>query len=338
MQGSMARPLFTLRAALCPAAFCAATLCAALPFVIIAGGCHPVEPVTTSRPASESSTHRSEASEADDQGVTAETSTAASTSAEPESPNRIRILAWNIESGGADINVIGAQLDRMPRYAVYGFTEVDRSEWPVIKETLGENYAYWYSNSGFRDRTAFAFDKMHFELIKKYEMEEFEGTVLNPGKYRSPHVHELRDKVTGREITFVLNHFARGDAAIRYEQAKGLRRWAASKDSPIIAIGDYNFDYVFDSKKGNSAFEEFMKESTFEWIKPVPLIDSNWFDGDKDGQDDYPGSILDFCFVAGDAKSWNARSRVIVRDHDFPDDETTSDHRPIELVITPTPL
>jgi hypothetical protein len=49
----------------------------------------------------------------------------------------------------------------------------------------------------------------------------------------------------------------------------------------------------------------------------------------------YPHSCLDFTFVAGKAKLWHSRSRVIVRDGDFPDDEKTSDHRPVELVVVP---
>jgi hypothetical protein len=40
-------------------------------------------------------------------------------------------------------------------------------------------------------------------------------------------------------------------------------------------------------------------------------------------------------FVAGTAKDCNAPSRVIVRKGDFPDDERTADHRPVELVVRP---
>jgi len=44
--------------------------------------------------------------------------------------------------------------------------------------------------------------------------------------------------------------------------------------------------------------------------------------------------MLDFAFVAGPAKEWTPVCRVLVRDGDFPDDKTTSDHRPIELKLT----
>ncbi len=247
----------------------------------------------------------------------------------------IKVLAWNIESEGADINVIAAQLIEMPRYDIYGFTEVNRDEWPAIQQALGDGYTYWYSYSGFKDRTAFAFNHDRFERLKKYEMKEYKEFTLNPRTYRSPHVHEFHDRQTGADFIVLLNHLARGNKEIRLEQAEGLRHWASDQKKPVIAIGDYNFDYVFATQAGNAAFDRFMLDGVFRWVKPEPLEDSNWFDGDGDGKDDFPGSILDFCFVAGEAKLWNATSRVIVRDGDFPDDETTSDHRPIELIFAP---
>ena len=42
--------------------------------------------------------------------------------------------------------------------------------------------------------------------------------------------------------------------------------------------------------------------------------------------------MLDFVFVAGWPDGWQAECSVIVRDQDFPDDEATSDHRPVEEV------
>ena len=44
--------------------------------------------------------------------------------------------------------------------------------------------------------------------------------------------------------------------------------------------------------------------------------------------------MLDYAFVAQGAKDWEANCKVIGRDGDFPDDETTSDHRPIELLLS----
>ena len=76
-------------------------------------------------------------------------------------------------------------------------------------------------------------------------------------------------------------------------------------------------------------------DGIWKWVKPVEFIDTNWAGTDGDGRDNYPDSMLDFAFIAGPAKDWNPVCSVVVRDGDFPDDEATSDHRPIELTVSP---
>lgn len=306
-------------------------------------GCQPSEvataPIATTPNAEVAAKVPVEAPTAETVQITAPETAALKTAVGPKnavtSDASIRILMWNIESEGADIDVIAEQVLELDKYDLYGFTEVHPREWPAIKQAMGDDFDFWYSNTGNNDRTAYAINKERFEIIKKQELGKFGELVLNPGNYRSPHIYELRDRKTDTQFVVVLNHLARGKAEIRQQQAEGLRQWAGSMDTPIIAIGDYNFDYVFATEKGNKAFDIFLADDTFAWVKPDPLVDSNWYDGDGDGQDDYPGSILDFAFVAGDAKNWNPVSRVIVRDGDFPDDDRTSDHRPIELIVTP---
>ena len=74
---------------------------------------------------------------------------------------------------------------------------------------------------------------------------------------------------------------------------------AKDQSVPIVAIGDFNFDYNFATQQGNKAFQIFTAEgSPWTWVKPEPLTDTNWFDGDDDGKDNYPDSCLDFTFVA----------------------------------------
>ena len=107
---------------------------------------------------------------------------------------------------------------------------------------------------------------------------------------------------------------------------------------PLLAIGDYNFDYDFHAKTGNKAFQLFTKDDIWKWLRPEELIDSNWSDTDPKRPDDqrtdrYPDSILDFIFVAGAAQEWQAWSWVVVRPGDFPDSGETSDHRPLAAVV-----
>ena len=153
--------------------------------------------------------------------------------------------------------------------------------------------------------------------------------------HRSPLMAKFRDKHSDIEFLVVLNHLARGSAELRQEQAKALRLWAEDKEFPIIGIGDYNFDFDFPTYQGNPAFHEFLADGIWHWVQPNELVDTNWSDRDGDGADNYPHSCLDFTFVAGKAKLWHSRSRVIVRDGYFPDDDETSDHRPVELVMLP---
>ena len=96
-----------------------------------------------------------------------------------------------------------------------------------------------------------------------------------------------------------------------------------------------NMDYDFPTQKGNKAFDEFLTGDVWKWVKPAKLVDTNWSDPDNDGKDNYPDSCLDFAFVAGTARDWKAQSRVVVRPGDFPDDERTADHRPVELIVRP---
>ena len=98
---------------------------------------------------------------------------------------------------------------------------------------------------------------------------------------------------------------------------------------------DYEFDFDLSARRGNATFDEFHVDYVWYWVEPEKLVDTNWLDQDGDGRDDSPNTYLDFMFVAGKAKLWESRSRVIVWEGDFPDDNETSDHRPVELVTSP---
>ena len=58
------------------------------------------------------------------------------------------------------------------------------------------------------------------------------------------------------------------------------------------------------------------------WVQPVPLVDTNWADRRPRAaqrRDKFPDSILDFFFVAKEAKDWTASSRILVQNGDLPD-------------------
>ena len=246
-----------------------------------------------------------------------------------------RMLSWNVESEGADSSVIADQLTALnakDHYDVFALSEVLPGDFGKFRDALGQHYRYVFSKSGHNDRLEILYNEDKFELLRHFEINEI--NILN--RYRAPLVAHLRDRVNGTEFLVMVNHLARGKAEIRQQQATKLVEWARDQTLPVFALGDYNFDFVFETRKGNPGFENMMRDNIWDWVEPSELIDTNWYDNPKhpDGKDDYPGSILDFAFVAGPAKDWKSVCNVIVREGDFPDDEKTSDHRPFELIIS----
>ena len=61
---------------------------------------------------------------------------------------------------------------------------------------------------------------------------------------------------------------------------------------------------------------------------PDPLVPT---EGEsKNGQPYFPyESILDFIFVANEARNWKASSQVLTRPDDFSPEDQNSDHRPV---------
>ncbi len=253
---------------------------------------------------------------------------------DPDQSFDLKLLAWNVESEGADPVVIAetlALLNHSDRYGIVGLTEVLPQAMADFRLALGKHYKYAYTKSGNNDRMQILFNEKLFEEVRHFELQD----INIQGRYRAPLVVHLKRRSDELEFLVMINHLARGKAEIRQQQATQLVEWARDQTLPIIAIGDYNFDYVFETQQGNPAFVNFMRDNIWQWVKPESWIDTNWYDDPRtpDGKDDYPGSMLDFAFVANRASEWKRICRVIVRDNDFPDDETTSDHRPLELLI-----
>lgn len=246
----------------------------------------------------------------------------------------LSVIAWNVESGGSDPAVIATQLKELGEYDIYCLSEVAPKTFDQNLMSLGSKFTSINGNTGRDDRLQIIFNNERFELLEQKELMEYREFILNNGTHRSPLYARLQDRTSGVQFIVMTNHLARGNAELRTKQAIGLREWARDQSVAVINIGDFNMDFDFRTERGNEAFPEIIRDNIFTWVRPVELIDTNWADRDKDGVDDYPHSMLDFAFVAGPAKDWKPVCKVIVREGDFPDDETTSDHRPIELILT----
>ncbi len=244
----------------------------------------------------------------------------------------VRLLAWNVESGGNDPSTISKQLTDFQGYDVICLSEVAKQNLQRYASVLQNKYHEFHGVTGNADRLQILVKKERYDILDSQELSQHRQYTLNKGNHRSPLFVRIREKESSQEMIVMTNHLARGNADFRQEQAVGLREWAREQTVPVIALGDFNMDYDYRVMKGNAAFDEMIRDNVWSWLAPETFVDTNWSDRDGDGQDNYPDSMLDLAFAAGAAKEWGIECRVIVRPDDFPDDKTTSDHRPIELL------
>ena len=245
--------------------------------------------------------------------------------------NSLSILAWNVESGGADPKVIAERLARLDEFDIVCLSEVHPNDFITYQNSRGPDFDTVTSQSGNEDRLQIIYNVKRFELLEKMELTRHGDYILNNGGHRSPTAVRLKDRISGKSLIVMVNHLARGNAEFRRTQAIGLREWARDQEMGVINIGDFNMDYVFTTGKGNDGLDEILRDNVWKWVEPKSWIDSNWWDPEADGVDNYEGSMLDFAFVSGPAKTWAPTCEVIVESGDFPDNKATSDHRPIAL-------
>ena len=251
----------------------------------------------------------------------------------PASAQSLSLMTWNVESDGSDPAVIAEQLGQLAGHWIYALTEVDNRQFERFRSALGANFKSINGTHKENDYLQIIYDASKLELLGWSEIEE-EGDIKFNRENRSlrcPLYARFKRNDNEQIFQVVTNHLARGNAKFRTKQAVGLREWARGQTVPTISIGDFNFDFEFATRQGNTAFNEFMRDGIWKWIEPKKLVDTNWYDRENDGQDDYPGSMLDFAFVAGPAKKMKWQCEVLVRDGDFPDNKKTSDHRPVVL-------
>ncbi len=246
----------------------------------------------------------------------------------------LSVISWNLESGGSSIKKITQLLNdgknsEYKNIGIWGFSEVKDINWAfAIKDQLIEDTGndHWFEigNTGGADKLMIVFDKTKFEMLDKYELTE----INIGGRVRAPLVIKLKDVNNGIEFIFMVNHLYRSNNEARNKQSELLVEWVKEQDIPVIAVGDYNFDYSLkpNKPKGNTSFFTFTQNNHWVWVEPSIKVMTQC--------NTYYNSILDFIFLNDDAASWNASSEIIVVDNDCPSDHTTPDHRPIKAEIT----
>lgn len=241
--------------------------------------------------------------------------------------NSFRVVTWNTELNDAEVAVIARRVADFQEVNLWGLVEVTGESAVATLEAAaetGENadYASILSVAGGGDRLLAIYDTTRFALVKSWEIDEINTTA----SARSPLVLHLRQKSNGAELLFMVNHLYRTKETERHKQAKLLNEWVAQQTLPVIAVGDYNFDWDVrqGAQKHDTGYDLLTRNQRFTWVQPKTLVASQctgWpckFD-----------SVLDFVFVAGAAQTWRAEATIVVEAGDFPDNGKTSDHRPV---------
>lgn len=252
---------------------------------------------------------------------------------------QIRVIGFNIEAGWlpdgkyeSDLITIANQMSRIsttkPTVDLWGLSEVTSSRWPEnLTKAVGDNFKMVLGNKNEAlvesDHLLAIYNADKFTLIRSEELE-----YLRFGKGRAPLVLHLKmNRPDSTELLFMVNHLHRGSEHKRHKQSMGLNKWAKKQKLPIIAVGDYNFDWKLpqEKKDWDKGYDLMTADGVFEWVRPKTLV--------KTQCSEKYNSVLDFAFVANGAKKWPSQSRILVSDGDCPDTLMTSDHRPVELMI-----
>ena len=210
---------------------------------------------------------------------------------------------------------------------LWGFAEVNRASAARNLEQAAEqgetgDFAAVTGTSGEPIRLVALYDDTRFDLLDWYEIDAINTT----GNARAPLVLHLRDTASGVEFLFMVNHLYRSRDAERHKQAQMLNDWAEQQTLPVIAVGDYNFDWDVRGAEGehDQGYDLMTADGAWKWVRPARLVTTQC-----SGWPCRYNSVLDFVFAAGPAQKWQAQSEIVVAPGDFPDDTAKSDHRPV---------
>lgn len=239
----------------------------------------------------------------------------------------LTVISWNVESGEAAPETIAQRIAASQDIDLWGLSEIgnqtDANRYEIAAED-GENANFedMLGTTGGGDRLLILYDADRFEALGKQELSE----INIENRVRAPLVGHFRDRETGMEFFFMVNHLYRGSESGRHRQARLLNEWAKAQTIPVIAVGDYNFDWEVSDDTHDEGYDLLTVDNVFKWVRPETLVRTQCEAPPVTCRFD---SVLDFIFVSGEAQQWPATAEIIVVPGDFPDDRTTSDHRPV---------
>lgn len=111
---------------------------------------------------------------------------------------------------------------------------------------------------------------------------------------------------------------------LRHDQARRLNDWVRAQTLPVIAVGDYNFDWEVSGGETNhdQGFDHMTAGEAWAWARPATLIKTQCSASFN--------SVLDFVFVNAPARAWLPVSTILQEAGDCNDDNEKPDHRPLK--------
>lgn len=235
-------------------------------------------------------------------------------------------VSWNVESGGANPDTIGTIMAQSRDVDIWGISEA-LAGWAqgfADSAAVGEGATYdvIIGTTGGADRLLIIYDSERFEVLGSEELAD----INIGGRVRAPLVAHFRDTESDHEFLFMVNHLYRSRPDRRHDQSRMLNAWSADQTLPVIAVGDYNYDWeVADGDADHDdGYDLLTAANVLVWVRPATLRRTQCSAEDTGCRFD---SVLDFVFVAHQPAGWTSESVILTRAGDFPDDNFTSDHR-----------
>ncbi len=246
---------------------------------------------------------------------------------EPVATVALRVVTYNVESGGAEATTTAENIATIQGESLWGFTECESQAWldtfAAAADDGGQDFRTILGTTGYSDRLGIAYDAGVLQL-ESYE--ELHAINLG-GTARAPLVATFVHLPTDTRFLFMVNHLWRTDAGARHEQAELLNTWAQTVALPVIAVGDYNFDWAVEGGETDHdpGYDNLVAGGVWRWVRPEVLINTQC-SGD---------AILDFVFVAGGALDWDASSEILLTGnvHCQPSVQRP-DHRPVAATFS----
>lgn len=252
---------------------------------------------------------------------------------EVRAESKLTIVAYNVESDGAEASTVAKEVEAIEDADIWGFSEVASRDWleefeAAAEKATGSDFGAILGTTGVYDDPdrspdylGLLYNSKRLERVGRHR----ELHSMNDWNHRSPLVARFRHVGGKAEFVIVLVHLASGDSELRMQQSWQLREWTFMRDVPVIMMGDFNYRWVIDESDDDppQAYSALTAGGTLRWVRPKPLLNT-WCGNSR--------SVFDFFFVNEPALRWRGVADVI-QAACKKSDKKVSDHRPVRAVF-----